>query len=198
MPKLTFFNLSVDKKQMIIESAKEEFDLYTLKGAKVVRIIKRVNISRASFYKYFECLEDLYFYILNQQSIDTLEILRKELIDHDGDFFEAWKNLFLEYINTPALYSKNINRIFNHHFNEALMYAKKYDEELKIQIVELTELVDFSKLTVAKEDFYHLLSVSVSVVERILSYLESGFYDIDKAISMFTSRMKIITLSQIG
>lgn len=196
MPKLTFFNLSVDKKQMIIESAKEEFDLYTLKGAKVVRIIKRVNISRASFYKYFECLEDLYFYILNQQSIDTLEILRKELILHDGDFFEAWKNLFLEYINTPDLYSKNINRIFNHHFNEALMYAKKYDEELKLQIVELTELVDFTKLTINQEDFYHLLSVSVSVVERILSYLESGFYDIDKAITMFTNRMKIITMAQ--
>lgn len=197
MPKLTFFNLSVDKKQMIIESAKEEFDLYTLKGAKVVRIIKRVNISRASFYKYFECLEDLYFYILNQQSIETLSILRKELIKYDGDFFKSWKKLFENYINTPELYSKNINRIFNHHFNEALMYARKYDIELKEQIVELSSLVDFDKLTVEKENFYHLLSVSVSIVERILSYLESGFYDKEKASLIFTSRMKIVTNGQM-
>jgi len=192
MPKLTFFNLSVDKKQRIIESAKEEFDLYTLKGAKVVRIIKRVNISRASFYKYFDCLEDLYFYILNQQSIDTLSILRNELKKNEGDFFISWKRLFERYINTPDLYSKNINRVFNHHFNEALLYARKYDEELKEQIVELTELVDFSTLGTDKNDFYHLLSVCVSVVERILSYLESGFYDSEKATLVFNKRMEIV------
>ncbi len=196
MPKITFFNLSVDKKEMIIESAKEEFDLYTLKGARVVRIIKRVNISRASFYKYFECLEDLYFYILHQQSIDTLDILSTELKKYDGDFFKAWRKLFETYINEQDLYSKNINRVFNHHFNEALLYARKYDNELKDQIMELTKLVDFSKLSVEPKQFYHLLSVSVSVVERILSYLESDFYDVAKASEVFNERMNIVAKTQ--
>ncbi len=196
MPKITFFNLSIDKKEMIIKSAKEEFDLYTLKGARVVRIIKRINISRASFYKYFECLEDLYFYILHKQSIETLEILSIELRKYDGDFFKAWRKLFETYINTPDLYSKNINRVFNHHFNEALMYAKKYDNELKSQIMEITKLVDFSKLNIEPKQFFHLLSVSVSVVERILSYLQSDFYDVVKATEMFNERMSIIAKSQ--
>lgn len=195
MPKLTFFNLSVDKKQKIIESAKEEFELFTLKGAKVVRIIKRVNISRASFYKYFDCLEDLYFYILNKQSEETLGILRDELIENEGDFFTSWRNLFLKYINTPDMYSKYINRVFNLHFNDSIMYAKKYDGLLKEQIVGLSTLVDYNSLGIQREDFYHLLSVSVSVVERILAYLESGFYNKEKAILIFEKRMKIITNS---
>ena len=197
MPKLTFFNLSVDKKQKIIKSAMEEFELYTLKGAKVVRIIKRVNISRASFYKYFECLEDLYFFILNQQSVETLSILKDELVENEGDFFVSWNNLFLRYIHTPQMYSRFINRIFNLHFKDSLMYAKKYDDLLKEQIVDLSNLVDFNLLTVDKQDFYHLLSVSVSVVERILSYLESGFYNGEKAKVVFEKRMKIIINSQL-
>lgn len=192
MPKLTFFNLDIDKKEKIIESAIEEFELFTLKGAKVVRIIKRVNISRASFYKYFECLEDLYFYILNKQSEETLGILKQALLDNEGDFFDAWQQLFERYITSPSLYSKNIDRVFNLHFNDAMMYAKKYDEQLKEQIVELSDLVDFDGLTVMKEDFYHLLSVSVSVVERILAYLESGFYTLPKARITFEKRMKVV------
>lgn len=196
MPKLTFFNLDVNKKEKIIESAKEEFELYTLKGAKVVRIIKRVNISRASFYKYFECLEDLYFYILNKQSEDTMDILNDALDECEGDFFDAWELLFEKYITTPALYSKNIDRVFNLHFNDAMMYAKKYDEQLKELIVETSNKVDFTSLVIPKEDFYHLLSVSVSVVERILAYLESGFYTLDKARVVFEKRMKVVKDAQ--
>ena len=77
------------------------------------------------------------------------------------------------------------------------MYAKKYDDLLKEQIVDLSNLVEFNLLTVEKNDFYHLLSVSVSVVERILSYLESGFYDSEKAKVVFEKRMKIIIGNQV-
>ncbi|XMB86117.1 TetR/AcrR family transcriptional regulator [Mycoplasmatota bacterium WC44] len=193
MPSLTFLNLDADKKQKIIDSATKEFELYTLKGAKVVRIIKRVNISRASFYKYFEGIEDLYFYILDKIAGKTLGILKAELVEFDGDFFKAWEALFQKYLSTPKLYDSAVSRIFTIKHKESKLYARRYNENLKNRIIELCEMVDFDKLTISTpQELVDLLSISVSIVERILSYMAIDFYDVLEAKKIFRNRMNLI------
>lgn len=66
MPKDTFFKLSAEKQQRIVDAATEEFVYYkdNYEKASVKRIAKNAEIAIGSIYKYFENKNDLFNYIL--------------------------------------------------------------------------------------------------------------------------------------
>ncbi len=66
MPKNTFYNLDEIKRQKIITAAKAEFLDNPLRKARVSNIVTVAGIPRGSFYQYFEDLDDLYYYIVEE------------------------------------------------------------------------------------------------------------------------------------
>lgn len=66
MPKETFFNLSEEKRAKILNASKQEFINNELFKSRVSNIIKNADIPRGSFYQYFEDLEDLYYYVIDE------------------------------------------------------------------------------------------------------------------------------------
>ena len=65
MPSNTFLNLSKEKQKIIIEASIKEFSRVPLKDASINKIVKTANISRGSFYTYFNNIDDLYFYAID-------------------------------------------------------------------------------------------------------------------------------------
>ena len=59
LPNATFFNLSYDKKNMIISSAIEEFSKADYNTASINQICKKSSIAKGSFYQYFQDKLDL-------------------------------------------------------------------------------------------------------------------------------------------
>ncbi|MDN2454400.1 TetR/AcrR family transcriptional regulator [Lactobacillus sp. UCMA15818] len=59
----TFKNLNTEKKKRIFQAMLCEFEKYPLPQAQVARIIGEVKISRGSFYKYFNDINDAYWYV---------------------------------------------------------------------------------------------------------------------------------------
>lgn len=59
----TFKNLPAAKRQRIEDALLEEFSTYPLTDAKVSHIVKKVDIARGAFYKYFDDLMDAYIYM---------------------------------------------------------------------------------------------------------------------------------------
>lgn len=66
MPKQAFFNLTESKQATIMQAVFDEFEQTSFCDASINRIIKTANISRGSFYLYFEDKEDVYQYLLCQ------------------------------------------------------------------------------------------------------------------------------------
>ena len=64
MAKPTYYNLEKDKQERLVDACMEEFSSYTFSDASINRIIKRAEISRGSFYQYFEDKEDCYLEML--------------------------------------------------------------------------------------------------------------------------------------
>lgn len=64
MPQKTFFNLSDDKRNLIISAAIEEFSQANYNTASINQICKSSNIAKGSFYQYFVDKLDLYVYIM--------------------------------------------------------------------------------------------------------------------------------------
>lgn len=94
MPKQTFFNLSEGKRSILIEAAKLEFSRVPLYEASINNIIKTAEISRGSFYQYFEDKEDLYFYVLDAYIKETHQQLHNYLKETGGDLLESFHSLF--------------------------------------------------------------------------------------------------------
>ena len=65
MPKETFHNLTEEKRNSIIKAATKEFTEHKLHKARVSNIIKEAKIPRGSFYQYFEDIDDLYYYVID-------------------------------------------------------------------------------------------------------------------------------------
>ncbi len=66
MPKSTFHNLSVEKRQRIIDAAIDEFSAVPYAKATLDRIVEAAGISKGSMYHYFAGKADLYRWLLTE------------------------------------------------------------------------------------------------------------------------------------
>ena len=94
MVKQTFLNLSVEKQNKILTAAKEEFARASLKDASVANIIKKAGIPRGSFYQYFNDLEGIFYYLLEEHSKDVKKRLVDNLVKYKGDVTKSFIDLY--------------------------------------------------------------------------------------------------------
>lgn len=64
MPNLSFFNLSEDKRNLVISVALKEFSTANYDAASINQICKNSTIAKGSFYQYFTDKLDLYVYVM--------------------------------------------------------------------------------------------------------------------------------------
>lgn len=95
MPKDLFFEINEEKKNRILEAAIKEFSNKKYAEASINQIIKESDISRGSFYQYFEDKDDLYFYIINTVVNETAYAFLKEFVASQPDnIFSVYEALF--------------------------------------------------------------------------------------------------------
>ena len=87
MPKDTFFNLSEEKRNRIIDSSIDEFSKYQFNDATVSRIVKNAKIAKGSFYQYFEDKYDLFIYLLHIIGDVKMRYLSEVLKNIEEEFF---------------------------------------------------------------------------------------------------------------
>ena len=96
MPKETFINLPEEKKIKIEKAAIQEFVDYPYDGASINRIVERAEISKGSFYQYFEDKKDIYKHIINKIVEEKIKYMSPLLFNPGSlDFFTLIKELFL-------------------------------------------------------------------------------------------------------
>lgn len=82
MPKSTFFNLSEEKRQRIINATIDEFIENSYENVLISNIAKRSNIPVGSFYQYFYDKDDLYLYLFFEIDLKILEMCYAENINY--------------------------------------------------------------------------------------------------------------------
>ncbi len=94
MIKKTFYNLPDEKRNRIVEAIMNEFASAATEKVSINRIIKAANISRGSFYQYFDDKVDL-VEILIKAFIDVaLNEFHEAMDESDGDIFYTYSKLF--------------------------------------------------------------------------------------------------------
>jgi AcrR family transcriptional regulator len=95
MPKPTFFNLSQDKRERVVDAAIDEFADNSYQNAGINRIVETAGIAKGSFYQYFSDKEDLFRYLLDYIGEKKMKYLQHMLQNlQDLTFFETMCELF--------------------------------------------------------------------------------------------------------
>lgn len=138
MPKDTFNNLPIEKQNILFNACVKEFSTVPYSQASINQIIKHANISRGSFYQYFNDKWDAYemmFQRIGQEKLSLLPPpqLKTHFFDTMVQFFDdtmAWLQLRPEYYQ--------IGLWFDYDNDEMI---ERIRSKLKTQLVVLEQLI---------------------------------------------------------
>lgn len=177
MPKKTFLNLSKEKQNVIIEASLKEFKRVLLKDASINKIIKDAQISRGSFYNYFNDINDIYFYSLNEYKGKLISLIKEILIKNNGELIKTTIEIYEEIINYSNKEEnknlvKNIFLNFNYQ-NEVRTKIYKYNIDNKYEFLELISLIDKKNLNIRNDEeiFYIIDIIIVIIIQGIIEKL---------------------------
>ncbi len=168
MPKQTFFHLSKDKQDTLIQSAKKEFSRFPIHEASIANIIKDAGIPRGSFYQYFEGKEDLYYYLLNQLSQKNNDRFISNLKEKNGDIFETFIDSF-QFMIQIHRNQENENFFKNAFLNmnykmENTLANNIYEENQKNHLLSMIRLINTKNLNIKEEqELHHILKIIIAV-----------------------------------
>lgn len=94
MPKITFLNLNVEKRDKIKKAIINEFSRHTIAKASISNIVEEAQIPRGSFYQYFEDKEDALKYIIDESIKIEKEEIKNSLKRNNGDIFATSIDIF--------------------------------------------------------------------------------------------------------
>lgn len=99
MVKKTFYNLSPEKRERITNAVKKEFAQNPKEKVSINRIIKEANISRGSFYQYFDDKIDLVELLSVNFKKNVMTYAINQLLSNDGNIFIVYENMFDRIVN---------------------------------------------------------------------------------------------------
>ncbi len=169
LPKQTFFNLSSEKRQTLIQAAKTEFTRVSLYEASIANIVKEAEIPRGSFYQYFEDKDDLYFYLLEKQGEDQWQKFFQILHENDGDYFVSLIKLYeIILISTDDEEERNFYRnVFlnmNYRTEETFNYNINYEKSRK-KFNQIKDVIQTDTLNISNEDdLFHIIQITTTLM----------------------------------
>jgi len=120
MPKKTYDNLPKDKKERIFNAGVLEFSYHSINNASVNTITRIANISKGSFYQYFEDKNDFYWFIVMEIIYGKIDKYERMLKNNDGDFFKTEEELFYSLLDLfdDNKYRSLISNVFKSSYME--------------------------------------------------------------------------------
>ena len=176
MPTNTFFKLSKEKQNNIIEASLKEFKRVLLRDASINKIIKDANIPRGSFYNYFEDINDLYIYSIYKYRKKFINLFKQSLNNKQGDLVETTKIIYDEIIYhcTQDDNKQLIKNIFlNFNYNISIKNRLECEQlNDKYEIIKILEQIAKKKLNIKTEE--ELLYI----IDMIIGFVMHGLIEI--------------------
>lgn len=197
MPKQTFFHLSQDKQDTLIESSIKEFSRVALHEASIANIIKDAGIPRGSFYQYFENKEDLFYYLISELTQKNYERFIFTLKEKNGDIFSTYIDSFKMMIqNHTGQENKNLfrNIFLNMNYKlENTLANHIYEENQKNQYLTMIHLIDTNKLNIKEEnELHHILKIMMAVTFHNLVQVFVKDLTAEEALQNYIEQMELL------
>ncbi|MDQ0228978.1 TetR/AcrR family transcriptional regulator [Metabacillus malikii] len=195
MPKVTYHNLPDDKKQKLIDAAKQEFSRVPLYKASISNIVKTAKIPRGSFYQYFEDKDDLYYYLLNELVQQLNGVFISLLKKNKGNLFDALVDFFTLMIAEEDHFYLLKNSFLNMTYKVENYFLKIFNQnhqQMK-NVTEISHYIDVTMLNSKNDDeFLSLIKILSSItfhnfVERFANNVTN-----EKALAKYKTELDLV------
>lgn len=201
MPTQRFLKLKEEKKQAILEAAVHEFSRVPYSSASINQIIKEADISRGSFYTYFEDKDDLMRYMLRgfrdncQERIfrtlkeqgggnpfGTALMLLEAVVeeDHGGLGYKMYRNMLSD------LSVVDQNHLFG--IKGFLLQDESYGEFVH----KLYEGIDRERYPIDEETLSYLVDMAMLIIIRAVTLYYKNVVDREKLLEVTKKEMLIL------
>jgi AcrR family transcriptional regulator len=196
LPKETFSNLPEEKKSKILVAIRNEFARVPFDKVSINKIIKDADISRGSFYMYFEDKEDMLKCILSTYFNDMMSIVNESLRKNQGDLFEVFTDI-LKFTADFGTSKENIAFCMN-----IFAYQKVKSDSLmqfsnrckKEEYVNwFNQNINADNLNVDNsEDVYNIIDILTSVTQKAIVDIFLHINEKDEIIEEYTNKLIIL------
>lgn len=196
MIKQTFYNLPETKRERIYQAIKTEFDRVPLDKISINSIIKEANISRGSFYQYFDDKGDLYDIFADRIMDSIKECFTNTLVKYKGDLFATMEEVMSQHftkVSQPKAKSQMQKFVPGVSVN-AKSILDRICERSIIYFNELIPNIDTRKFSFdnSPEDIRILFEMLMSISKNAIFDVLFMDIDTDEAIKILNKKLKII------
>ena len=196
MIKQTFYNLPITKRERIYQAIKTEFDRVPLDKISINSIIKEANISRGSFYQYFDDKGDLYDIFADRVMDSIKECFTNTLVKYKGDLFATTEEVMsLHFIKVSQPKAKSQMQKFVPGVSiNAKSILDRICERSITYFNELIPNIDTRKFSFdnSPEDIRILFEMLLSISKNAIFDVLFMDIDTDEAIKIFNKKLKIV------
>jgi AcrR family transcriptional regulator len=200
MPSQTFYNLPEPKKKRIIAGAMKEFSQKSLNEASISNIVKNAEISRGSFYQYFEDKKDLYFFLIGKFQHNYRRLMLKCFKENDGDFYEGYREFgkkYIKYIRESEKFGffENMYLHMNYQINQEaganMVYKQARQKKRKVPKGErIVDAVNHDHLIVDSDE--EIIDILRYILNLLNDTIMEGFWKeltIEETQELFVKRL---------
>lgn len=196
MPKQTYFNLPEDKQDRIFQAGLLEFSYHNRHDASVNTIVNIANISKGSFYQYFEDKDEFYWFVLMEiifGNITTYETLLKRF---DGDFLQAGEALFLKILDLfdDTRYRHILTHAYQSSFTELIDHFSEKASTIYFKMYDVLMKFGFKGYNIqSKEDFLIAFQMTRNIANfTILTMIKEGLTK-QKTKDLYYQQMEVLS-----
>lgn len=204
MPTQTFFNLPEQKKQRLIAGAMKEFTERSLNEASISNIIKNAEISRGSFYQYFEDKKDLYFFLIGKFKHNYHRLMVNSFKEAEGDFYRGYQIFAERYIQNimdseKFGFFKNMYLHMNYLINQesgvnTFMPSSSMKKKAVLNKEDILNVVKREQVKACSDqEFFNILRYILNILDDTIM---EGFWkalSIEETQRLFSTRLEWMT-----
>ncbi|MDD4036701.1 MAG: TetR/AcrR family transcriptional regulator, partial [Bacilli bacterium] len=158
----------------------------------VANIIKDADIPRGSFYQYFNDLEDIFYYILEEHSKDIKQRLTTNLVHYNGNIIKSFADLY-QYILDKISNSDNENYFRNIFLNMDYKLQKMFLPNLEDNLNEIIQLIDIEPLNLdSRLQVIYILEIIEAIMMHNLVQVFQRSVSREKNIEIFIKELLLV------
>lgn len=193
MPTARFYRLPEEKKKTIRDAAIREFIRVPYEKASINKMIQSADISRGSFYTYFEDKADVLSFILQDTRSKGKELAIELLEENHGDIWEMFQGLLqqgLAYCSNHDVFQLFRNVATYPEVEQILRRECEADDGIGAWI---RNYVDTSNLRSQDDEGMHdIMTIGFGILGEAIGQFYKYDTSIDEVNKIFTRRLEIL------